>query len=166
MKVKKKVFWLCGLMLFLLLGSTGISYGQLDYPSKPVTILVPYEPGGVSDIVSRIISDVGRKYSPQPFVVVNRAGASGTSGILELINSKADGYTIAFASNAEACSALHIIPAKYTIDSYTIICRVGLLPATISTVGPWNNLKDLVEHAKKTRIKSGQELLGSERSAV
>jgi tripartite-type tricarboxylate transporter receptor subunit TctC len=163
MKGKKKVLWLSGLMLFLFLYSTGASYAQTDYPSKPVTILVPYEPGGVSDIISRIISDVGRKVSPQPFVVVNRAGASGTSAILELVNSKPDGYTVAFASSSEASSGLHIIPAKYTIDSYTIICRVGLLPVTISTKGPWNNLKEFVEHAKKNpdKVRAGVPGLGT-----
>ena len=69
----------------------GTSLAAESYPSKPVTILVPYSPGGVSDIVARIFADVGRKYFSQPLVVENRIGASGTKAIYDLVTSPPDG---------------------------------------------------------------------------
>jgi tripartite-type tricarboxylate transporter receptor subunit TctC len=163
MKISKIVAlsFVCGIFFFC--ASNGPSYSQTDYPSKNITILVPYEPGGISDSISRLISDVGRKYSPQPFVVVNRPGASGTTAIFELVQSKPDGYTIAFASSSEASSALHILPAKYTIDSYTVVCQAGNLPVVIATKGPWTNLKEFVEYAQKNpdKIRAGVPGLGT-----
>ncbi len=149
MKGFKKMMRLLLLGVFFVPPFVGLSHGQSDYPAKPVTILVPYSAGGTSDIISRLIAEIGKKYFPQPFVVVNKPGASGTIAITQLVTSKPDGYTIAFAGSGEACSALHITPTKYRIDSYTIICRVGNQQLLMATKGPWNSLKEFTDYAKK-----------------
>jgi tripartite-type tricarboxylate transporter receptor subunit TctC len=150
-------------ILFLLQIFIGPSYAQEDYPIKPVNLIVPWPVGGLSDIIARIIAEIGRKHFPQPFIVVNRAGASGTAGMQELVNSKPDGYTIAFATNSEGGSSLHILHAAYTIDSYTIICRTGGQPVCIATKGPWNSLKEFVDYTRKNpdKIRAGVPGLGT-----
>lgn len=157
MKGPKKLISLLSIMLFQLLISMGISYAQTDYPTKPVTTLVPYPPGGVSDIMARLVSETAKKYSSQPFVIINREGGSGTVAITELVNSQPDGYTTALANNTDACAKIHLIPVRYTLDSYTIICQIGSLPAVIYTKGPWNTLNELVDYAKKNpgKIRAG-----------
>ena len=142
------------LIIFVVAGACMFSFSvstlvAADYPNKPVTILVPYSPGGVSDTVARFVADTARNYFPQTFVVENRPGASGTRCIFELVKSKPDGYTLALGSSSEVCSALHVVPANYTPKDYTIICGVGTQPVTVSTAGPWNKLDDIVDYGKK-----------------
>ena len=163
MRSIKRITLSCLFILFLLQIFIGPSYAQEDYPIKPVNLIVPWPVGGLSDIIARIIAEIGRKHFPQPFIVVNRAGASGTAGMQELVNSKPDGYTIAFATNSEGGSSLHILHAAYTIDSYTIICRTGGQPVCIATKGPWNSLKEFVDYTRKNpdKIRAGVPGLGT-----
>jgi len=138
------------------------SVAAADYPTKPVTILVPYSAGGVSDTVARLISDTARKYFPQQIVVENRPGASGTRAVYDVVTAKPDGYTICLASSGEASSALHLVPANFNLDSYAIVCHVGTQPVTVSTSGPWNSLKELMEYAKKNpgKVRGGVSGVG------
>lgn len=139
-----------------------ISQAADDYPTKPVTVLVPYSPGGISDTVARLVADLGRKYFPQPLVVENRTGASGTKAIYDLVVSKPDGYTTCIASSGEAIAALHMIPANFNPDSYTVVSQVGTQPVTVSTAGPWNTLQELIDYGKKNpgKIRGGVSGMG------
>ena len=140
----------------------GTSLAAESYPSKPVTILVPYSPGGVSDMVARIFADVGRKYFSQPLVVENRIGASGTKAIYDLVTSTPDGYTTCLASSGEAAAALHLVPANFNLDSFTIIAHVGNQPVTVATSGPWNSLREIIDYGKKNpgKLRAGVSGLG------
>jgi len=144
------------------IGLVPMTQAAEDYPTKPVTILVPYSPGGVSDTVARLIADTARKYFPQSLVVENRIGASGTKAIYDLVVSKPDGYTVCLASSGEAAAALHMVPANFDLDSYTIVSHVGTQPVTVSTAGPWNTLQELIEFGKKNpgKIRGGVSGMG------
>ena len=153
MKSINRIISMCMFISFLLLIFAGMSFAEENYPIKPVTIIVPFSPGGGSDTTSRIMATVWRKYSPKPLIILNRPGASGTRAIYDLVKSKPDGYTVAFASNGEASSSLHITPAKYTIDSYTVICAVDSRLPVVFTKGPWNDLKELIDYSRKNPDK-------------
>jgi tripartite-type tricarboxylate transporter receptor subunit TctC len=77
-----------GIALFsaLSLVVAGSAAAQDKYPSKPVRIIVPYAPGGATDIVARIIGEQMRQILGQPFVVENKPGANGIVAINELVN--------------------------------------------------------------------------------
>src|SRR5271165_6313458 len=79
-----------------LLGLAGIAFGQTadKYPSKPVKIIVPYAPGGATDIVARILADQMGKSLGQSFYVENKPGAFGIIAVEDMARSPADGYTL------------------------------------------------------------------------
>jgi len=129
-------------------------YGQEQYPSKPVTMIVPFPPGGVADIVGRPLAAQMEKALRQPVVVVNRTGAGGAVGMAAVAKSAPDGYTILMA-----LSSISIFPVSDRIQgkqpSYEMkdFAPIALITAdpTVLVVGadsPWKTLKDFVATAK------------------
>jgi tripartite-type tricarboxylate transporter receptor subunit TctC len=72
----------------------GVSAFAQDYPTKPITFMVPYPPGGSTDVGARIVAAIAEKQIGQPLVVINKAGAGGQVGWTELARQKPDGYYI------------------------------------------------------------------------
>ena len=85
-----------------------VSVAQTNWPSKPVTMVVPFPPGGPTDIVARAIANDLAKRLNQTFVVENRAGANGTIGSAAVARANPDGYTILYNT-----SSLALSPALY-----------------------------------------------------
>src|SRR5688572_32972431 len=79
--------------ILLALGAQAAS-AQDKYPSRPIKVLVPYAPGGATDITARIVGDEFQKITGQGFVVLNKPGANGLLAVDELVKSPPDGYTI------------------------------------------------------------------------
>lgn len=87
------------LMVFVLmavLAMSSISFGEDQYPSQPIQMIVPYAPGGGTDLTARAIANFWPKYSSQPMVIVNKAGGGGVVGTEAVVRSKPDGYTLMF----------------------------------------------------------------------
>lgn len=80
--------------LTVLLFSLGGSALADDYPNRPVKIVVPFPPGGATDVAGRLVAERLQKAFGKPFVVENRSGASGNIGVAEVVRSPADGYTL------------------------------------------------------------------------
>src|SRR5690606_5736699 len=88
---------------FALTAAIGITTGaiaQTSYPTKPVTIVVPFPPGGTSDVVGRILADALSKELGQTVIVDNRAGAGGTVGSRTVAEAKPDGYTLLLGTSS------------------------------------------------------------------
>lgn len=96
--------------LCLLFGANG-AFAQDKYPSKPVKIIVPYAPGGATDIVARILGEQLRVILGQSFVTENKPGAFGIVGIEEMARAKPDGYTL-FIGNVSTNAITPIVHAK------------------------------------------------------
>ncbi|WP_424134086.1 Bug family tripartite tricarboxylate transporter substrate binding protein [Roseomonas chloroacetimidivorans] len=103
--------------------------GVAGWPNKPVTILVPYGPGGTTDIVARIAADHLKAAFGQPFVVENRAGASGTIAMAAVARSAPDGHTL--LANDIAQTVVSALIAKLPIDPIQ-----DLVPATMIAETP------------------------------
>src|SRR5438270_13028820 len=73
-----------------------------SYPSKPVRVVVPFPPGGGTDIVARTVTPKMAEILGQPFIIENRAGAGGNIGTEAVAKSPADGYTLLVASASSA----------------------------------------------------------------
>ena len=82
--------------LVLAVGLTPAAWGQSDYPSRPITFLVGYPPGGLSDLTARAIAKAAEKALGQPIIVTNKPGASSSLQMGLLAQAKPDGYTIGY----------------------------------------------------------------------
>jgi len=117
-----------------------------NYPNKPITMILPYGPGGGTDLTGRILAREAEKYIEQPIVVINRDGASGTIGASEAANAKPDGYTIFFAPSDPLCTKPHQIDVPYSLDDFRGIMGACYAPSCIAvrTDSPWESLEDLI----------------------
>ena len=125
-----------------------------QYPSKPITMIVPFPPGGVADIVGRPLAAQMEKTLKQPVVVTNRTGAGGAVGMAAAAKSAPDGYTILMA-----LSSISIFPVSdriqgrapaYEMKDFAPIALVTADPTVliVSADSPWSNLKEFVASAK------------------
>ena len=132
-----------------LFGMFAIPAGNVEagFPEKPITIIVPYPAGGVSDIQARAIAKPLSEELKQPVIVINKPGATGVIGTLELEKSPPDGYTI-------ATYAISQLLTQYTSPNPTSMANVVPLsqavtgPATVAVNAnlPWRTLKEFIEH--------------------
>lgn len=141
-----------GLMAWLLMGLIGGTYAQ-DYPTKPITLQVPYPPGGSTDVGARIVAAIAEKQFGQPIVVVNKAGAGGQVGWTELARQKPDGYYLGYINLPHILTTI-LDPerkAAFKAEDIVPIISQALDPTTISIRpdSPWKTLKDLIDEAKK-----------------
>src|ERR687891_2397792 len=96
---------------FVLLCAAFTALAQDAYPSKPITMIVPFPPGGVADIVGRPLASQMEKTLKQPVVVVNRPGAGGAVGMASVAKAAPDGYTILMG-----LSSISIFPVSDRIN--------------------------------------------------
>ena len=88
-----------------------------DWPTRPVTIVVPFAPGGATDIVARLVAEELRQRFDQPFVVQNRTGAAGNIGLEAVVRAPADGYTLLQATMGSLTTNPHLYKdAKFRIE--------------------------------------------------
>ena len=143
------------LIAALLIVISGAVSAQDVYPSRPVSIIVPFPPGGVADIVARAIAPSMERSLKQLVVVVNKPGAGGTVGTAAVTNSAPDGYTLLIAlasisTNPEQ-DRLHNRPAAFELAQLEPVARISIEPMLLAVRAnsPYRSLKDIVEDAKK-----------------
>jgi len=138
----------------LLISWTVGAAAQDSYPSKPVTMVNPFPPGGVADIVGRPLAALMEKTLKQPVVMVNRPGAGGAVGMASVAKAPADGYTILMG-----LSSISIFPVSdringkapaYELKDFAPIALVTADPTVlvVRTDSPYKTLRDFVDAAK------------------
>ena len=130
------------------------------YPSKPITMVVSYPPGGDSDALARIFAEKLALRLGQPVLVENRPGASGTIGNASVARAPADGHTLLFTPNTISIATLVLkagTGAQYDpVNDFTPIIQVGTqsLFVVVTTASGANSMKDLVASAKGDKMGS------------
>ncbi len=131
------------------------AHAQTPYPSKPISMIVPFPPGGLADLVARPVAEAMSRHLGQPVVIENKGGAGGGIGMGLASKSPADGYTVllslsSFSVLPEADTILGRAP-MYTFNSLRPIARFTADPTVLAvrTDAPWKTVKDFVEDAKK-----------------
>ena len=141
--------------LCLALFVAGPALAQDDYPQRPITLIVPFPPGGVADQTARAIVGPLEKELKQAIAIRNVGGAGGAVGMATAANAKPDGYTILLA-----LSSISIIPEAdklfgrkpaYTVDRLKPIALLGADPTilVVRAESPWKTLKEFEAAAKK-----------------
>jgi tripartite-type tricarboxylate transporter receptor subunit TctC len=142
-----------------LLAAAAAAFAQEPYPGRPISMIVPYPPGGVVDLGGRPLAAAMEKFLKQPVVIANRPGAAGAIGIAAAAHAKPDGYTVLMAA-----PSLLVIPEAdklfgrkpvYALEQLAPIALISADPTylAVRADSPWKSLKELVEDA---RLRPGQ----------
>lgn len=123
---------------------------QEQYPTRPITLVVPFPPGGIADITARPLAAAMEKILKQPVTVQNKQGAAGAVGMASVATAKPDGYTLLVAlvsvSVIPEVDKLFGRPPAYTRDQLVGIARLNADPPmlVVNAEYPWKTLKDFV----------------------
>jgi len=147
------------LLAWVLLAFPVFSFSQDKYPSRPVTFVAPFPPGGSIELIGRPLAASLEKALKQPVLFTNRVGAAGAVGTSYVASSEPDGYRILFNISSivvvpEADKIFDRKPA-YTMDQLLPVARVNA-DANVLLVraeSPWKSLRELIDDAKR---KPGQ----------
>ena len=139
--------------VLLAIGAIDTAQAQTDYPNKPVRLVVPYAPGGATDVIGRVLAKQLSDSVGQQFVVDNRAGAGGSLGAGQVAKSTADGYTLLMGAFTSHTINAALTPAVTPFDihkSFSHISVVGTVPL-VFVVNPnvqAKSVKELIALAK------------------
>jgi len=142
-----------------LLALAGATLAQSNYPDKPITMIVPFPPGGVADTVARPVAEALSKELKQPVVIENKVGAGGAVGIATASRASADGYTVLLALSSISIlpEADHLLGRKpaFTLNQFTPIARFTADPTVlvVRADAPWKTLAEFVADAKAKPAK-------------
>ncbi|MBM4314417.1 MAG: tripartite tricarboxylate transporter substrate binding protein [Deltaproteobacteria bacterium] len=146
-KSRKSVVALFVFSFVMLLLTEGVT--RAEYPEKPITIIVPWVPGGASDVTPRSLLKTMSEELKQPVVIVNRPGASGVVGTLEMERAVPDGYTIGTYSYSQTLTNF-TTPNPPNLSNVIPVAKVMYSPATLTVNAgfPAKNLAEFVQYAK------------------
>jgi tripartite-type tricarboxylate transporter receptor subunit TctC len=159
MKIKKRskklIGCICFLMVYFSLQVSVVSLADTQYPTKQIKYIMPFTPGGPTDICARKLIDIAKKELGQEIIMEYKPGAGGLVGIRFLSNSKPDGYTIGTITS----SSLLVTPFFQDVDfTYKDLTPIALFyiaehPLAVRVDSPIKTFKDFLEEAKKREIK-------------
>lgn len=128
------------------------SYGLAEYPERHITLIVPWNAGGSTDLSVRPLASAAEKYLGQPVVLVNKPGATATIGMSELARAAPDGYTMAVYNAATYMAPMTGVKVAYDpVKSFSFISYYGdnLIGIVVGKNARWRTLKELIESGKR-----------------
>jgi len=112
----------------VLAGAVSAAAAQ-NFPSRPVTMVVPFPPGGNTDLMARALQTELSKSLGQSVIISNKGGAAGTIGLLDIVRAEPDGYTIALTPNNPVTAQPHMQPnIRFGMDTFRYICLTYYTP--------------------------------------
>ncbi len=145
--------------------SPGKSAAKVDYPTKPITIIVGYAAGGGTDLGARVLAPLLEKELGVPVVIENKPGASAWIAYSEVLKAKPDGYTLGYLNTPSLVfGELNPANKRPKFESFDYIANHVIDPAVIAVRADdkrFNTAKDLVEYAKKNELTATTNGVGS-----
>ncbi len=146
---------MCAVVFFMVSIAFNTGVRAASYPERTITLIVPYAPGGVTDLGARAFADALQRELKQTVVVVNKPGGGTTIGGNTIATAKPDGYTLGFLPTSASIPEVftYFNEAPYTSKDLKPAARVlgPVLAITVKADSPYNSLKDLVEAGKKAK---------------
>jgi len=146
------------------LALASLGAGAQDYPSRPITMVVPFPPGGVADVVGRPVAEAMSRHLRQSIVIENKGGAGGGIGMAQVAKSRPDGYTLlmALSSLVVLPEADRILkrPPMFEVSQLKPIARFTADPTVlvVRADSPWRTYADYIAHV---RANPGRVAFGS-----
>jgi tripartite-type tricarboxylate transporter receptor subunit TctC len=160
--------WMQGRIAVAALLALGVAAGtaQAEFPERPITLLVPFAPGGGTDITARVIAQGAEARLGQPIVVVNRPGAGGAIALDETARAEPDGYTLVVFSAIAAAIAPHMQEVPFSpLEDFTPIMNYGAFTTFIAvrSSSDFQTLDDLIAYAKENprALTTGVSAIGA-----
>ncbi|MBA3774926.1 MAG: tripartite tricarboxylate transporter substrate binding protein [Betaproteobacteria bacterium] len=141
-----------GIVLAVLVTALHVDAQTAPYPSKPVRIIVPYPPGGASDITARVVADKLTQMWKQSVIVDNRPGATGILGTDLVAKAAPDGYTLGLVASSQAINAVVNTKLPYdTLKDFSYITETASVPLVLVAASgfPATTATELIALAKK-----------------
>jgi len=137
------------IFMFFTLPSTYGAYAA-EYPSKPIQMIVPYNAGGSTDTLSRILSNPLQELLGKPITVVNKVGGGTVVGTVSVLGLPPDGHTL-LCSEALVTTPLVVKDVGFTVKDFTLFSVAASTPQFIivNKSAPWNTLEEFIADAKK-----------------
>jgi tripartite-type tricarboxylate transporter receptor subunit TctC len=150
--MKKSIKSIAGLFLSAsLLVPFGFGALAADFPTKPVTFVIPYPAGGSTDVTGRVLVDAAKKHLSQPIICENKSGGGGTVGPALVLSKLPDGYTVGVSSGAVTI-AWHMGKLNFNpLDDPTYIIRYTayVFGMVVRADAPWKTIQEFVKYAKE-----------------
>jgi len=122
-----------------------------SYPSKPITLLIPWPPGGGTDLMARALCEPASKELGQPILIVNKPGGGTTIALVQVMQSPADGYTLGYITGTGIMMP-HLKKVPYDVNrDFTPIMRFiefSTLGVIVKSDSRWKTLKELIDYAR------------------
>lgn len=135
-----------------------------NFPTKPVTLIVPYAAGGGTDSTARALAKATEKHLGQTITIVNKTGGGGAVGFTEGATAKPDGYTATMVT-VELTTLPHLKLTQITHENFKPIAQINFDPSaiTVKADAPWNTVQEFLDHAKANpgKVKVGNSGPGS-----
>lgn len=157
----KKVFWVFSIII--LLGYPGFAF-SVDYPTKPINLLIPYGPGGVTDLTGKCLAEIAKEILGQPVITVNKAGGGGVIAQSIAAKEKPDGYTLAVTSDTAFTQVPQMRDVAYDpLNDFEFIIGHMQNPGGIvcRADSPWKSMKDLFAYSKQNPGKVSYGCVGT-----
>jgi tripartite-type tricarboxylate transporter receptor subunit TctC len=143
------------LTILVLAATTAGVAAQDAFPSRPITIVAPFPPGGVADLTARPVAAAMEKVLKSPVGVLNKTGAAGAVGMQYVATSKPDGYTLLLALSSISiipeADKLFGRPPAFTVDQFEPIALISADPTilVVRAESPWKTAKEFIDDARK-----------------
>jgi tripartite-type tricarboxylate transporter receptor subunit TctC len=121
-----------------------------SYPARPINVTVAFPPGGNTDIMARALQNEMSRALGQTVVIINKGGAAGTLGLIDLSRAAPDGYTVAVTPNNPLTAQPHVQKLPYAMDSFRYVCLTYFAPYVLiaGPQAPFKTFQEFVAFAK------------------
>lgn len=143
------------IMIITLIMAFGLPALAAEFPTKPITLVIPYPAGGSTDLTGRALANTAKKYLGQPIIVENKSGGGGTVGPSLVVPKPPDGYTIGIITSSPTI-AYHMGKLNFNpVGDLTHILRWAgyLFGLVVQTDSQWKTIQEFIQYAKQNPQK-------------